>query len=154
MSYIKLGLIAATVIIAGCASESPDQMPNNEENTNNIEPNNTNQSSEISDSNTEENTVTYTDSGFSPETITIEQGETVTWESEGSTMWVASDQHPLHTEYSDTSRTEHCSNGDQTEAAFDQCSASSSFSFTFEKTGEWDYHNHESSFHYGTVIVE
>jgi plastocyanin len=69
-------------------------------------------------------------------------------------MWVASDQHPTHTEYSGTSRTEHCQNGDQTSSAFDQCSAGDNFSFTFEQEGEWSYHNHENSFQGGTVVVE
>jgi len=107
-------------------------------------------------SNSENATViTYTDSGFLPGEVTVEQGETVVWESEASrSMWVGSDRHPVHSEYSGTSLNEHCSNGDQSSSAFDQCSSGDRFTFTFEKEGEWGYHNHEYSPHTGTVIVE
>lgn len=145
MKYLVLTLLAATVIASGCTSNTQDdQLPEN------------NNSNSIAPSNLSENTtlVTHTNSGFSPQTVTVEQGETVTWQSETGNMWIASDQHPTHTAYSGTSRTEHCQNGDQNTAAFDQCSAGGSFSFTFEETGEWSYHNHENNFQGGTVIVE
>jgi len=143
MRYIAVALIALTVVVAGCSSTSteeelPEETPKNNPDTTGGE---------------EENvtTVTHTSSGFQPSTVTIEQGETVRWESEAGSMWVASDQHPSHTEYSGTSRSEHCTGG---EDAFDQCTAGSEYSFTFEKTGEWSYHNHENSFQGGTVMVE
>jgi len=148
-------ILTAVVIIAGCTSspaednedriDEPQVTPTENDTTNNTE-----QSSDEQDT----TVITHTNSGFSPETVTVEAGETVVWESETGNMWVASDQHPTHTEYSGTSRTEHCQNGDQTSAAFDQCSTGNSFSFTFEKTGEWSYHNHENSFQGGTVVVE
>jgi plastocyanin len=102
-----------------------------------------------------ENTVYLTDSGFLPSEITIEQGETVTWiNNDSSSMWVATDEHPSHTNYAGSQLYQHCSSGDQTEAAFDQCSSGDRFSFSFEKTGEWDYHNHDNAGQTGTVIVE
>lgn len=142
MKYLSLFLIAATVIVSGCASSTGASPEDG--------------SSEMQPSNLSENTtvVTHTSSGFEPGTVTIEKGETVVWRSETGNMQVASDQHPRHTEYSGTSRAEHCENGDQNSAAFDQCSAGERFSFTFEKTGEWSYHNHVKSFQGGTVIVE
>lgn len=101
----------------------------------------------------EEHTVYYTSDGFQPEEITIEQGDTVTWINNASnTMWVGSDQHPSHTEYDGTSLYRHCSNGESD--TFDQCSSGDRYSFTFRKTGSWGYHNHESPFDTGTVIVE
>lgn len=144
MKYLAAALIVTTVIVSGCTDELPDeQLPENNNST-------------ISPSNQSENTtlITHTSSGFQPQTITIEKGETVTWQSETGNMWVASDRHPTHTQYAGTSRTEHCSGGDQTSAAFDQCSTGTEFSFTFEKSGDWNYHNHENSFQGGTVIVE
>lgn len=100
----------------------------------------------------EDNVVRYTDSGFEPDTITIEKGEEVTWIDESSTpMEVASDRHPTHTNYDGTSRSEHCEDGESD--TFDQCSEGGSFEFEFEKTGEFGYHNHEASGDTGTVVV-
>lgn len=98
--------------------------------------------------------VTYSASGFSPSTVTVKVGGTVTWADTGTgKMWVASASHPTHTQYSGTTLAEHC--GTATEStAFDQCEDSSTFSFTFTKAGTWRYHNHSQSSHFGTVIVE
>lgn len=136
-------IFALALIASGCASTSnPDQ---------------TDQPGQTSEqaSNTSNNTVTLTNSGFQPSTITIQQGETVTWINNGSTaMWVGSDRHPRHTEYSGSSVAQHCQGGDQNSAAFDQCSAGEEFSFKFEKTGEWSYHNHRAPSQTGIVVVE
>ena len=99
-------------------------------------------------------TVRYTDQGFSPASMTVPVGTTVTWvnQSSGSEMWVAADEHPSHTSYAGTSRSEHCP--DTTNTAFDQCARGNTFSFTFTKAGTWDYHNHVGSEDRGTIIVE
>ena len=68
-------------------------------------------------------------------------------------MWVASNQHPSHTNYAGSAVYQHCQDGEQTEAAFDQCSSGEEFSFTFEKTGEWNYHNHKRASQDGTIRV-
>lgn len=150
-SHAMLILFVA-VIAAGCTSSQPaDTQTPPEDTSDPVEPENSTQPTE-NEANT--TVITHTNSGFSPETVTIQAGETVVWESDAGNMWVASDQHPSHTEYSGTSRTEHCQNGDQTSSAFDQCSAGDRFSFTFEQEGEWSYHNHENSFQGGTVVVE
>lgn len=97
------------------------------------------------------NTVFYTDSGFKPKTITVQEGETVTWlDRSSSEMWVGSDVHPSHTVYDGTTLSEHCATGEKT---FDQCEIGEKFSFTFEKTGEWGYHNHRRAADVGTVKV-
>ena len=100
-------------------------------------------------------TVTYTGSGFSPATITVSPGTTVTFVNQtGNRMWVASDVHPTHTAYDGTSTSQHCANGAPTSSSiFDQCGAGSSFSFTFTKAGTWEYHNHANSSHGGTIVV-
>jgi plastocyanin len=98
-------------------------------------------------------TVTYNGSAFSPASVTIHKGDTVKFVNAGSgPMWVASDSHPTHTLYSGTNGSQHCP--DTTGTAFDQCSAGSSYSFTFGKTGTWSYHNHASASARGTVIVQ
>ena len=87
-------------------------------------------------------TVHYSGSGFSPSSISVEVGETVTFVNDGSgSMWVASSKHPTHKDL----------------AGFDQLKGSgngTSYSYTFEKIGEWSYHNHKSASHQGKVIVE
>lgn len=99
-------------------------------------------------------TVTYSDAGFSPSTVTIRKGGTVTWVNESSgNMWVASAQHPTHTAYNGTSRHEHC--GTQQEpVAFDQCRGETgNWTFTFGKTGTWAYHDHINASRFGRVEV-
>jgi plastocyanin len=101
----------------------------------------------------ETHAVTYSSSGFSPKTVTIKLGDTVTWTNEsGSNMWVATAVHPSHTVYDGTSTNEHCSNPNET--TFDQCSGGDSYLFTFIKEGNWKYHNHQGPQHTGTVVVE
>lgn len=102
-------------------------------------------------------TVTYTDAGFSPSTVTIKAGETVRFTNNSAGgMWVGSDDHPTHTEYDGSSTREHCANGTATTDTFDQCTASASgtsYDYTFTKTGTWGYHNHVGSSKTGTVVV-
>lgn len=96
-------------------------------------------------------TVRYTDSGFSPSTLTVAVGTTVTFVNQsGEGMWVAADEHPSHTGYDGTSRSEHCPNSG---TVFDQCANSSTYSFTFTKAGTWVYHNHLGSSDKGTIVV-
>jgi plastocyanin len=96
-------------------------------------------------------TVTYNGTSFSPKDVTIAKGGTVTFKRQAGTMNVASDEHPTHTEYNGTTRTQHCpNNGD----AFDQCTPGDSYSFTFTKTGTWEYHNHANPGATGTVTVK
>ncbi|MFB6115769.1 MAG: hypothetical protein ABEK04_05815, partial [Candidatus Nanohalobium sp.] len=78
-------------------------------------------------------------------------GDTVVWKADSGSMWVASNQHPIHSQYSGTSRSQHCGSSAD---AFDQCSTGNTYRFTFTKKGEWGYHNHVNPGHTGTVIVE
>lgn len=141
----KIVALALVVLASGCLhSTSPETQP--QEPVDDTLPSNSTDSSNI---------VYLTGSGFTPSTITVQQGETVTWINNASqSMWVASDRHPTHTSYAGSTLREHCQSGDQNTAAFDQCSTGDRFSFTFEKTGEWSYHNHENPGQTGTVVVE
>lgn len=100
-------------------------------------------------------TITYGPNGFSPANVTVAPGTKVTWVNNGSgRMWIGSDEHPTHTEFDGTSTSQHCVNGAPANASvFDQCSAGSSYSFTFTKAGTWGYHNHAQSSAHGTVTV-
>lgn len=104
-----------------------------------------NQDSQVStprDNATNENTIFYTNSGYSPGEITIETGTTVTFVNQSDLpMWTASNPHPVHTDY----------------AEFDHrrgVGRSETYEFTFTEPGTFEYHNHLSPQHKGMVMVE
>ena len=103
-----------------------------------------------------QNIVTYTNTGYTPNTLTIKLGETVTWENNSSVnMWPASAMHPSHIVYSGTSISEHCP--DTAGTSFDACKGitpGDSWSFIFNKKGSWKYHDHLTPKYFGTVVVE
>lgn len=102
-------------------------------------------------------TVAYTAQGFAPKTLTLAIGDTVTFTNEsGTEMWVASDEHPTHTDYDGTTTREHCVAGTNTTGTFDQCARSgqgTSWSYTFTKAGSFEYHNHARASDGGTIVV-
>ena len=109
----------------------------------------------IVENTTPEVTVTYTDQGFSPKSVTITVGTKVNFVNESSgNMWVASAAHPTHTAYSGTSLSQHCP--DTANESFDECAKDApgtTFSFTFNKEGTWKYHDHLNASKFGTVVV-
>lgn len=99
-------------------------------------------------------TVRYTNDGFSPATLTVKKGTRVTFVNESADeMWVGSSEHPTHTEYDGTTKSEHCNDGIPSTTSFDQCAVGTTYSFTFDKVGSWEYHNHTSSGEKGTIVV-
>lgn len=87
----------------------------------------------------EGNNVVYTDSGFSPEALTVDIGATVTFTNESDNpMWIGSNPHPVHTDYS----------------VFDQLGDGDNYSFTFTEAGSYRYHNHLVPSYVGTIIVK
>lgn len=97
-----------------------------------------------------DNVITYTDSGFSPGTITIKIGESVKFVNNSSqSVWPASAVHPTHRIYPTI--------GGCIGSTFDACRGlqpEESWSFTFEIKGTWKYHNHLNATQFGTVVVE
>lgn len=102
-------------------------------------------------------TITYTDEGFSPVSVTVNAGDTVRFMNNSSgDFWVATDEHPTHTNYDGTATRDHCADGVNTNNSFDQCVRSApntSWSYTFEKAGSFDYHNHARAGHGGMIVV-
>ena len=85
--------------------------------------------------------VEYTDKGFVPNEISIKQGQTVEWVNKTTNpMWVASDDHPAHLIYPEFD-------------AKKRFMENETYSFTFDKVGEWGYHNHARAIDIGKVIV-
>lgn len=104
---------------------------------------------------TEEKIVIYSDVGYSPNTLTIKNGEIVIFKNQSAkTMWPASAMHPSHRVYSGTSLDEHCP--DTADIAFDACQGflpDETWSFRFDKIGEWKYHDHLNPGDFGTIVV-
>ncbi len=101
-------------------------------------------------------TVEITATGFSPDSLTVHAGDTITWLNTHSVhSWPASATHPLHREYpgSDIAK---CSST-QRSSIFDACqrlAQGGSYSFTFLEKGSWTYHDHLNPSHTGTIVVE
>jgi len=97
-----------------------------------------------------ENVVTYTNSGYSPNTLTVKKSETVTFKNQSSqSMWTASGVHPTHRGYPTT--------GGCIGSTFDACQGvqpGNSWSFKFDISGTWKYHNHLNPSDTGTIVVE
>ena len=93
--------------------------------------------------------VEITSDGFSPSSVTIVKGTTVTFiNMDSSAHRPASNPHPAHTGYPEES--------DCAGSAFDPCeniAAGESWSFTFNEVGSWGYHDHPSSGMTGTITV-
>ncbi len=101
-------------------------------------------------------TVTYDGKAFSPSAVTVKVGDTVLFkDAANKNMWVASDEHPTHTEYDGSSRTTHCAAGYTGTTPFDQCKGENAdYSFTFTKAGAIEYHDHLNPGAHGTVTVQ
>lgn len=88
-------------------------------------------------------TIVRTDTGYEPSEVVIEPGTIVIWKNiSNSFHWPASDYHPNHSEYP----------GD-----FDPKRAiavGETWQFTFDRVGEWGYHDHVRATVVGTVLVE
>ncbi len=100
-------------------------------------------------------TIHMNEDGFSPKRLIIKPGSRVIFENTGSAaIWPASNDHPSHTLYDGTSAEEHCATPDSD--AFDACggvSPGKSWSFIFEKTGIYGFHDHFDSYMGGKIIV-
>lgn len=89
----------------------------------------------------QQNLVTLTSSGFSPATLTIKSGQTVTWinkSGEGAT--VNSNPHPVHTDYPPLN--------------LGSFASGASLSLSFPKAGTYGYHNHLNPSETATIIVQ
>ena len=118
-------------------------------------PGNENVEEMIVDNTAENNIIEITSSGFSPKTLTINQGDSVTFVNKDSNLhWPATAMHPTHTVYpgSDIKK---CNTPEQS-IIFDACkglSQGEEYIFTFNEKGGWGYHDHLSASLRGTIVV-
>ncbi len=89
----------------------------------------------------DENVVTISSSGFSPNDITIKVGGSVTWMNSSSDMQnVSSDPHPTHTNYSPLN--------------LGNIPADGKVSLVFPKAGTYTYHDHLHPSFKGSITVQ
>lgn len=86
-------------------------------------------------------TITYSDDGFSPATLTVKAGNAITIKNTGSgNMSFNSDPHPTHTSFP--------------ELNLGPIGAGESKTLTLSKAGTYTYHNHLKASQKGTIVVE
>lgn len=86
-------------------------------------------------------TITYTNNGFSPASLTVKAGTTVKIVNDSSNpLQFSSDNHPTHTK--------------NTELNLSTTEPGGSTTFTPSKTGTWGFHNHLNASDMGTLTVE
>lgn len=105
--YIKTGETVASVLFANTGENAPHVMGN-----------------------TKMETVRYTNIGYEPSLLSVPLGTMVQFVNESDDeMWVASNEHPSHTDL----------------PTFDQFGLSpkgSTYTYTFDEAGAWSYHDH------------
>ncbi len=85
--------------------------------------------------------IVLTEDGFVPDTISIRRGTTVVFTSTtGEYFWPASNLHPSHSIYSEFDPKE-------------PIAPDGSWSFRFDKPGEWRFHDHIAPYYTGTITV-
>ncbi len=86
--------------------------------------------------------VRYTNAGFVPEKITVKVGTMVEFVNESdSPMWVASNEHPEHGLL-------------PTFDQFETVDTGATYTYVFDQSGEWSYHDHINPALEGVILVE
>lgn len=134
VAIVALGVVFA---LRPAATPTPAAAPQTSDQTNgNSSNNSSNSPSATAPASAVE--VDLTDQGFSPATVTIKKGQAVHFVNKSSNqMWIASNPHPVHTDY----------------PGFDELQAADTYDFTFNNAGTWGYHDHLSPTTKGTVVV-
>ena len=93
-------------------------------------------------------TISYTATGYTPATVTIKKGDTITFVNNSTKeMWPASAVHPSHSVYPEQ---KNCFAG-----VFKDCrvAVGGSFSMKFNVVGAWGFHDHVSPNLFGKITV-
>jgi plastocyanin len=105
------------------------------------EPSAQSSNSSSTDQTQSQNTITYSNDSFSPSTLTVKAGTTVTVKNASSqAIQFDSDPHPVHT--------------DNTDLNVGVISAGQSKTFLTNRTGSFGYHNHLNPSETGTLVVQ
>ena len=92
------------------------------------------------------------DTGFNPQTLTIQKGQTVRFLNQGTgNVWPASNVHPTHSLYPQKSAS------DCLGSSFDACRAlkpGEHYDFAFDVVGTWQCHNHLRANQTCSIVVK
>lgn len=139
---IIAALVAGFFLLTGddtnqSAETTTDQTPQ----TTPLQPNSDQDNQPTASDEQSQNTITYTDSGFTPATLSVKVGDTVTVVNRSSRpLQFSSDVHPTHTNNPELNQ--------RTAGPGDNVS------FTINKPGTHGYHDHLDASRTGTLIVE
>jgi plastocyanin len=150
---VIIGIVVVVLVVAGGVfaltkksddktdtSTTPTTANNSTESQSTTPSDNATSNASDSDQNSS-TTITYSDSGFSPATLTVKAGTTVTVKNDSSSsLQFSSDPHPVHT--------------DNPELNMGVLAPGKSDTFTVTKTGTWGYHNHLNPSDTGTIVVQ
>ena len=98
--------------------------------------------------------IRYVNGSYVPDTVHVSVGSEVTWINDDEAFWPASNLHPTHTAYPGSGINK-CPTSER-ERIFDSCQPlglGAEYSFRFNETGEWRFHDHVTPRATGTVIV-
>ena len=142
MKTALIALAAIALVAAGAFAITRDP---NKSNTNPPAPSNTTTrppaSNPASGTQTAGSTITYSDSGFSPATVTVKSGAAITIKNTSShEVDFASDSHPVHM--------------DDPELNAGTITPGQTVSITVTTKGAHGYHNHLNPAETGTVVVQ
>lgn len=127
-----LALLTLLVLGAGCADATPTPIP--------LTPG-TPDEVETGGGLVDTPVVRMTQNGFEPQTLTIQKNETVLFMNEGTrAMYPAAGPHPSHSDYPEFDPKQDIPPGQL-------------WNFTFDKSGTWNYHDHNDETLTGTIIV-
>lgn len=145
MKKVIIGILALVLVGGGIYvfatrdKKEPEHDHSSHSHTDDTQPTDTNDAS----SNTEASdiVITYTDSGFNPDSYTVTSEGTVTVRNDSSmTLDFASNDHPAHT--------------DNSELNIGEIAPGASASFVVKAKGTWGFHNHDNDAHTGTLVVQ
>lgn len=137
---IVTGLVAIALVIGiiVVANNKEDQTFNNQTTSTQTQKSDTAANTQTPQS---ANLITYTNNGFSPSSLTVKSGDSVTINnSSDSSIQIQSNPHPIHT--------------DNDELNVGVIAAGKSATFKLTKTGTWGYHNHLNTSETGSIIVQ
>ena len=131
-----IGSVAVLALLSACSAKAPADI-DQQSNTQTQESQNTTKTVPQ-----DAKTITYSESGFSPASLEVTAGQTVVFVNNSTKpFWPASAPHPTHTDYPEFD-------------AKSPVAPGSSFTFVFQKIGNWGYHNHLDSSKFGKIIVK
>lgn len=136
MRLLLVGVVVVVVLVAGyLLLSNRSSAPQNNTQTEQAPA----ETSEMIDS--KETTVTVTESGYEPATITVSPGDSVVWLNQsGGVANVSSDNHPTHLRFPFLN--------------LGNFEDGQTVSVVFEESGTFSYHDHLTPSRTGTVVVK